>query len=159
MSPLEVVARFVPTLSWLRHIVPERFQHSLQKAAEELNQGTPPSTSSYVITSTSSSEGSDECTLSFASGGGGAAVVHCCAGGEAASAVDYSSPSESLRRLLPFQQQLLSNLLMDHSIGQHVCVLGPKVCAWKPFHAACSDTRIWCRAVESQSLPGNSHVP
>ena len=139
---MEAMSRFVPTVSWLRYILPERFQHPIAQAAAALSGKNDASmvTNSYTITSTQSAEGSNLSTFAFSPtssgtissflGEKGDVKVEATAGSSKASGSYYSAndlkPSDSSQQLLPFQQQVLSSMLMDHAIGQHVCILGPK---------------------------------
>lgn len=133
MNPLEAVSRFVPTVSWLRYILPDRFQHPMESASAALSslsgQNQTLALKSYAILQCASAR--SQTTLTFASlaGSNGTVNVHAVAGSDEEISVDFRSMgcSKQGRQLLPFQMNVLSSALMDHSIGQHICILGPKV--------------------------------
>jgi hypothetical protein len=136
MNPLEAASRFVPTLSWLRYILPDRFQHPMETAAVNLSsvssQNQHRALKSYSIARTGPANAQvNSQVMSFApvTGSTDSVEVRAVAGSAEAGSVDYSAAagSRGSRVLLPFQMDVLSSALMDHSIGQHICILGPKV--------------------------------
>jgi hypothetical protein len=181
MTPLDVVSRFVPTVSWMGDILPERFQHPMQQAAAalsfgqdiraggggggagkgkgkkggdmqrkgshsafagsaegckytltDINIGHSPdgmttsnsNSASATFTPVSSSSGATAVCLSAPSGGKSRAQA---ASTNTKSTGTHTSGVLDQSSLLPRQRQVVSAMAMDHTMGQHMCLLGPKV--------------------------------
>ena len=145
LTPFEALSRFIPSLSWMNNLLPERIKSSLnvllsnfvQETFEDSSprstyqfQKSLPSTSNshmrvYSFTPLSSSSLSSMTLSSFIqSNSKSERFVEMTFPSENINHINYSS-QDSL--LLKSQFQVMSNMIMDHTIGQHICLIGPKV--------------------------------
>jgi hypothetical protein len=149
MSVGEAISRSVPAASWLLEAVPSKFKHSVSSSMEKLQLVGSHETYSVASMAASTSKGSGKSTtLSFSSRRAdlessslidsvkskiglttnveGTVAVDCNSGlsGDSHLHIDFASLMGSL---MDSQRNVLSDMLMDHSLDRHVCILGPRV--------------------------------
>lgn len=144
LTPFEALSRFIPSISWMNTLLPERIKSSLNVLLSSFHPDTfednnPRSTYqfthslpetnnshlrvySFAISPTSSISSISSFINSNLKSD---KVVTINFPSENNHHVTYSSQKDS--QLLKSQYQVMSNMIMDHTIGQHICLIGPKV--------------------------------
>jgi hypothetical protein len=117
----------MPSITWLQHLLPDRLKSALMIAVTSLHSGKSSMVPSYNFLSSKPLPGVTKMReFRFKSSHSILSTV---------SEISISSPSADTTKsfvasqlgLLPPQLQILDHMLMDHTIGQHICLLGPKV--------------------------------
>jgi hypothetical protein len=149
MTPLEAVSRFIPSITWLQHLLPDRLKSALNIAMTSLHSGKQLGTPSYqFLSSTPFANNSQSREFRFQPSHSLLSTL---------PEISISFPSVDKTKcfvaaqlnLLPPQSQVLDRMLIDHTIGQHICLLGPKVL----FQIS---VVIFRRVVENLLSPENS---
>jgi hypothetical protein len=131
MSPHEALCRYIPSLSFLSYLAPDKLSRSLSSAAQSLISSTasaPVSTyTSYVLKEVRTTASTCHFQYTLQSSSVFSSTGNSVTASQASGGVVESTVLLSTSPLLHTQKQVLGNLLMDHAIGQHTCLLGPKV--------------------------------
>lgn len=118
----------MPATFSLRHLVPRKYEYTLAEAVANVQRSSgglftsdPVSGSTYSVASiTRESHFSSKGEFQHRKTG---TVVKNLSCGER----DLQRLEEVKAQLLPMQLGVLEDVMMDHAMGKHICILGPKV--------------------------------
>jgi hypothetical protein len=126
VSALSSLQRCVPAVSPLRHLVPRKYEYTLAEAVANMHRakgGSESSDSPSVYSVASISKNSDSTVNArFEHKNKGPVMASCQSGGR-----DLEPWGDVKARLLPSQLRVVEDAMIDHAIGKHICILGPKV--------------------------------
>ena len=145
MTLQEVIGRYVPSITWMSDVLPDRFRHPIEQISKSMSEKSSmwqrndkskfcgsSGNCSYDLKSVNYSEQNNErmARVTFSPKSYGADEVEAWAHtGNVQDIRKHDAVCENLAnsKLLPSQRKLLSVMAMDHAMGQHMCILGPKV--------------------------------
>jgi hypothetical protein len=127
LVPLSALQRCVPAVSPLRYLVPRKFEYTLAEAVANMHRAmgelsSLDSASVYYSVASIAKDSESSVNARFEHKSKGSVVTSCHSGGR-----DLEPWEEVKARLLPSQLRVLEDAMLDHAIGKHICILGPKV--------------------------------
>lgn len=124
LTPLETISRYIPCLSHLQYLLPDRFTSAIKIAISGLQEGSMKTPSYQFVSSSPSPSNPQLREYRFKSPPlAQKEFVSICF----PSVDSLKTHSCEQSTLLPPQSTVLGGMLMDHAIGHHICLLGPKV--------------------------------
>jgi MoxR-like ATPase len=138
LSEVSVIARSLPVVSPLNYLLPSKFQYTVAEAMASFRRTRAAAAEDhpYTLSSVESDASTSDALAAADSGTGLTATVafDSASASEPAMAQVSRGPhplepvAAAQTRLLSDQFRVLGDMLMDHSCGKHIALLGPKGC-------------------------------
>jgi hypothetical protein len=140
LTPFDTISRYIPSINHLQYLLPERFTSSVNIAISTLQSGRASTMPSYQFASSRPAPNDPQMReYQFNSTSNQKEIVLTYF-----PSLDCSKTfSGQDSTLLPPQAAVLSGMLMDHSIGHHLCLLGPKVFALDDICSDLTFSGLW----------------
>lgn len=136
LSEVSIIGRILPVVKDLNHLLPPRFQYTVSEALASLRR-------QHIASSTGEGSASFQYKLcsvlrqaedSLVVSANFVPIVEheaLCSKVDMNCGPHLLEPTVDIEnRLLPHQFQVLGDMLMDHSCGKHIALIGPKVCTF-----------------------------
>jgi hypothetical protein len=125
LTPFEAISRYIPSINHLQYLLPERFTSSLNIAISTLHPESSFKTPSYEFISSRPAPNNPQLREYRFNSPSLAQKEDVSTFFPSLDSLKTFSGEHST--LLPPQSAVLSGMLMDHTLGHHICLLGPKV--------------------------------